>query len=108
MFMAAILFASIAIDLTSQPQPARAESEASSEAPQTVGYGRRRGRRGYRNMAWMRQQAEQQKMEQRKLQQSQAQSRKVDQMDANRRAQALARLKEKDVIHEYGPGAKSH
>ncbi|MBU6455609.1 MAG: hypothetical protein KGS72_27810 [Cyanobacteria bacterium REEB67] len=108
MFMAAILFAGIATDLTSQPLPARAESEASSEAPQTVGYSRRRGRRGYRNMAWMRQQAQQQKMEQRKLQQPEAQTRKADQMDATRRAQGLAHLKAKDVIHEYGPGAKSH
>ena len=87
-------------DFVAQPQPAGAESEAGLEAPMYVG--RRRGRRGYRrnqNNGANQQQKQQQKVETATL--------RADQKDAARRAKAVGRLQEKDIIHEYGTG-KQH
>jgi hypothetical protein len=82
-------------DFVVQPQPAGADSEAGLEAPMVVG--RRRGRRG----GYRRNQVDPQLKQQQK---SEAQTLKTDQKDANRRAKEVGRLKEKDVIHEYGSG----
>jgi hypothetical protein len=83
-------------DFVAQPQPAGAESEAGLEAPMYVG--RRRGRRGYRN---------QQNQQLKQQQKQEAMVLKSDQKQANRRARQVGRLKEKDIIHEYGSG-KQH
>jgi hypothetical protein len=82
-------------DFVAQPQPAGADSEAGLEAPMMVG--RRRGRRG----GYRRNQTDPQLKQQQK---AAAQTLKADQKDASRRAKEVGRLKEKDIIHEYGNG----
>ena len=91
-------------DFVAQPQPAGAESEAGLEAPMMVGRRRGRGRRrgGYGN-----QQNQQQNQQQKQQQKSEAQTLKADQMDAKKRAREVGKLKEKDIIHEYGSGGRT-
>ncbi len=82
------------------PQPAGADSEAGLEAPVFVG--RRRGRRwgrGYNNNQINQQTNLQLKQEQQTL--------RGDQMQDKKHLKSLAKLKKKDVIHNYGPGNKS-
>ena len=101
--LAALFIVSDLTVLVAKPAPAGAQSEAGTEAPMFVGRRFRGRRRGYNN-----QQNNQQNQQQKMMRKQSQMTRKADDMDNKKRAQELHRLKDTDIIHEYGPHSTGH